>query len=380
MSTIEQGGILAIRDRIPLSEVAKYSVRCIASNIRPKDSINWKQMQITEGVGYEGNLVIGQVDTVDARKEMEHLKGDEIIDIPLLPGDVIVGVLANRHSGTSEYGEVPHDGISINHGTVIDLIAAGGVIGKCLGVPKQLGDTPTRVKAIGLLTQGDGKPADIRDFFPPWETELQPSAPLILSLGTAAEIGKTTTSTKLIEELREQGTGRVAASKLAGTGRKRDIAALKKAGAIITYDFPDIGLPTTYTSPERFIPATYTLLNKLNREGQPEIIVAECGGDIIEGNIPTLLQDTNIMKYVTAIIHSSTDVLSIMGSIMLYEKWNILGRIPIYLTYPIKRNYFAIKARLDEQGIVLPIFDPLNNDDRKSIVEQLLALVNRFTL
>ncbi len=377
---IENRGVLSARDRIPLSEVGGYSVRCIASNIRPKDCINWKQMQITEGVGHEGNLVIGQVDTVDARKEMEHLEGDEIIDIPLLPGDVIVGVLANRHSGTSEYGEVPHDGISINHGTVIDLIAAGGVIGKCLGVPKQLGDTPTRVKAIGLLTQGDGKPADIRDFFPPWETELQPSAPLILSLGTAAEIGKTTTSTKLIEELREQGTGRVAASKLAGTGRKRDIAALKKAGAIITYDFPDIGLPTTYTSPERFIPATYTLLNKLNREGQPEIIVAECGGDIIEGNIPTLLQDTNIMKYVTAIIHSSTDVLSIMGSIMLYEKWNILGRIPIYLTYPIKRNYFAIKARLDEQGIVLPIFDPLNNDDRKSIVEQLLALVNRFTL
>ena len=51
-----------------------------------------------------------------------------------------------------------------------------------------------------------------------------------------------------------------------------------------------------------------------------------------------------------------------------------LGRVPIYLTYPIYRSYFAIKARLDELGIAYPIFDPLNGDEMSAVVKELLRL------
>jgi len=362
---------LSDRDGLPFTEVAGFSVRCIASNVRVKENIPWHNFHAISGIGHEGNLVLGKVTSIGARHEMEYLYGEEIVDLPLQTGDLIVGVVANRHSGTSEYGDIPSDGLKVLEGGEVDLIAAGGIISRCLGVPNYLGNVPTEVKAVGLLAYPDGNLVDLRDFYPPWETELLPSAPLVLSLGTAAEIGKTTTAGEIIKELRNQGVERVAATKLAGTGRKRDITTLAKTGAEIAFDFPDVGLPTTYTSAERFIPATYTLLNKINR-GTPQIIVAECGGDIIEGNIPTILTDPTIMKHVVAIIHSSTDALSIMGSLVLYEKWGILEKIPLYLTYPIKRNYFAIKARLKELNIKFPIFDPLNPEEISETVRNLL--------
>ncbi len=369
---IERDSQITLRERVSTVEVGGYSVRCIASNIRAKDKIDWGKFCPVNGIGFEGNLLLGQIELVGARREMECLAAGGIIDIPLVSGDYIVGVLANRHSGTSEYGEVPKEGINITAGENIDLIAAGGIMGKCLGVPKTLGDSPTRVKAIGLLAWEDRKVADLTDLYPRWEESLLPTAPIILSLGTAAEIGKTTTAAKLIEGLKSAGIKKVAASKLAGTGRKRDIKILEKAGANPAYDFPDVGLATTYTSVERYIPATYTLLNKINREGNPDLIIAECGGDIIEGNIPTLLHDPNIREHVVAIIHGSTDVLSIIGSLILYARWEILSKIPIYLTYPIKRNYFAIHERLKEQGIDLPIFDPMNNEETALVIKDIL--------
>lgn len=82
MSIREQANILSLRDRIAPSEVAGYSVRCIASNIRTKDNIDWVHMLTREGIGYEGNILAARVETVDARKEMEHLAGEEITDIP----------------------------------------------------------------------------------------------------------------------------------------------------------------------------------------------------------------------------------------------------------------------------------------------------------
>lgn len=370
--SMEITALLSEREHLPLVEVAGFTVRCISSNIRTKDQINWDEMGLVEEVGFEGNLVLGQVTCVGARKEMEYLHEEEIFDLPLSAGDYIVGVLANRHSSTSEFGKIPEEGIEIAEVTDIDLIAAGGIIGNCLGVPKTLGDIATKVACLGLLTHPDGRIVDLRDFYLPWETELVPSAPIVLSCGTAAEIGKTTTAAQLIEGLKNYSFERIAASKLAGTGRKRDIASLARAGASPALDFPDVGLATTYTRPERYIPGIYTLLNRLNREGNPQIIIGECGGDIIEGNIPTLLQDSNILKNVAAIIHSSTDVLSIIGSLTLYEKWGILGEIPIFLTYPIKRNYQATAERLKQWGINLPIFDPLDKEENKAVIESLV--------
>ncbi|HCM38179.1 MAG: hypothetical protein UV61_C0005G0066 [Candidatus Gottesmanbacteria bacterium GW2011_GWB1_43_11] len=360
-------------DQLPIIEVGSHPVRLIASNIRAKDEIDWRSFVIGPGRGYEGDLVLAEVTEVGARQEFEYLDGETIIDVPLMSGDLILGVLANRHSGTSEYGEVPQEGLTIEKGTRLDLLAAGGIVGICLGVPKTLGTVPTRLEAIGLLNKPDNSPFQLTELYPRWETELHPSVPIILSCGTAAEIGKTTTAKQLIASLYEAGTAQVGASKLAGTGRKRDILSLKQVGARPAYDFPDVGLPTTYTRIERYTPAVYTLLNKINRKN-PAIIIAECGGDIIEGNIPALLNDPNIMRYVVAIIHSSTDALGIWGSLDFYRKWGV-SQDKIYLTYPYRRNFTAIKERINQLGVHLPIFDPLNHEEMQAVIQTILGRI-----
>lgn len=366
--------VLSPRDFLPTVEVAGMPVRCIASNLRAQSSIDWTKLHPVTGIAHEGSILLGQVLTVAARREMEYIYGDQNIDVPLEQGDYIIAVVANRHSGTSEYGSVPRDGIVVNGENEIDLIAAGGVAGICLGVPRSLGTSPTKLRALGLLADYLGKPIDILDTVPPWDHQLENSAKIVLSLGTAAEIGKTTTATKIIGALKSLGVEKIGATKMAGTGRRRDITSLSHAGADTTFDFPDVGLATTYTSSDRFIPAIYTLINRINREGSPQIIIAECGGDIIEANIPALLQDENIIRHVAAIVHSSTDVLAIMGSLELYKNWGILESIPTYLTYPIQRNYVAVKERLTALDIHLPIFDPMDEVETSVVAEELMAI------
>lgn len=359
------------RELLPRIEIAGVSVLCLSSNVRRAADVPWDRCSVGGGLAQEGNLVLAQVEEVGARKEMEYFFRGYHMDVPLKKGDYIVGVMANRHSSTSEYGEVPAGGIVIQRGTSIDLLAAGGVLGIARGIPKTLGKHATKVIAVGILFSPDGNALDIRDTVPLWETALHLSAPIILSCGTAAEIGKTTTAKNLIDEFKLQGFEKIAATKLNGTGRKRDITSLSQAGASPALDFPDVGLATTYTSQERYIPAIYTLLNRINQEGSPEVIFAECGGDIIEANIPTLLK-SDVMRYVAAIFHSSTDVLSIIGSLSFYKQWGILNTVPLYLTYPFTRNNVATVARLRQLGIDLPIFDPLNKEERAAVVSEII--------
>ena len=358
----------------PSISVAGKHIRCISSNIRIQEKISWTDVQVQSGIGYEGNIILAQVSEIGGRRAMECINGPELFDVDLQKDDYIIGVLANRHSGTSEYGEVPSEGIYIGGREPLDLLSAGGIVGHCLGMPKSLGEKATGLRTIGLLYGKDGILLDLAKLYPRWDAELLPSAPIVLSCGTAAEVGKTTAAKNIIRAYRQMAVSNVAAVKLTGTGRKRDIYALASSGAFPAYDFPDVGLPTTYTSAERLLSATYTLLNKVNRDGSPEVIIGECGGDIIEGNVPTLLKDPHIMSRVSLIIHSSFDVLGIIGSLRMYEEWGILARTPIILTYPYMRNFKAMKTRLDSLGISTPIIDSFDEIELTGALERFVSL------
>src|SRR3989344_4511367 len=183
-----------------------------------------------------------------------------------------------------------------------------------------MGSHASKLKILGLVARNN-TPLNLRDLFPSWENTLKPSAPIIAFCGTGAEIGKTTAASAFVRELRARGM-KVAATKLAGAGRYRDLLALRDAGADTFYDFPDVGLASTYTTPDRYIPATKTLINKLN-EDAPDIIVAEFGGDIIEANIPTFFHDPDLRSTVKSIVHSSGDIMGMKGSLEYYREWGL---------------------------------------------------------
>ena len=57
MGLAENNLLISDRDRLQTIEVAGFQVRCISSNIRTKDQIDWCQFQPISGIGYEGNLI-----------------------------------------------------------------------------------------------------------------------------------------------------------------------------------------------------------------------------------------------------------------------------------------------------------------------------------
>lgn len=349
------------------TEIAGHTVKTIVSNIR-RNNLSLENYSLLEcGKGQEGDIVLVEViNPTGSTKKVEDYYGR---DQALITGDKLLAVLGNRYSGTSEYGGIPEDGLNISPDTFVDLLCHGGIVGKAESIPARMGKYPTTLKIHGLLSQR-WKPVNLRDLFPEWDTVLKRSAPIIANCGTGAEVGKTTTAAAIIKELKSRGL-KVAATKLAGTGRYRDLLALRDAGADIFHDFPDIGLFSTYTSPERYIPAITTLINKLN-EAEPDIIVAEFGGDIIEANIPTFFGNNELRATIKTVIHTSGDIMGMTGSMPYYDEWGL--KVPRYLTYPKDRNELGSALRI-EQHVGLPVFNPLDAEECRRITNSILSII-----
>jgi hypothetical protein len=348
---IDQSGFIQERQRS--IEIDGHSIKSVCSNIRRTD-VAWSDLRIVpEALGQEGDLVLAEVlsDTGSTtRVENQYGRDEKVIQ-----GDKIVGVLANRHSGTSESGGIPDRGLVLFEGIELNLLSTGGVIGIATGVPAHMGREPTRLRSLGLLGRGDVH-MNLEDLCGQGHEKLGPSAPIILVLGTSAEVGKTTTSASLIRAFKDVGKN-VAGTKIAGTGRMRDLLSMRDAGAFPWIDFPDAGLATTYTSAERYTPAIYKLLNLIN-SADPDLIIAEAGGDPIEANVPTFLSNPEIMRHVKSTIVVPGDIMGAMGTLQYLQRFNISENI--FITDPKGRNTFSSRQRMRAELPGIPLFNSLD--------------------
>lgn len=349
-----------------LIEVAGVSVKCIASNIRRSEK-DWNfGLEVAQDIGKEGDLVV--VEALSDFGSTTHVENQTGRDERIYRGDKFVGVLANRFSGTSESGEVPKEGIKLCDDTIVHLLSTGGVIGINTGIPHRMRQEPFALRPLGVLHKGD-KSLNLTEICGPWHESLRPSAPIILVCGTSAEVGKTTAAASLIRALRTEGR-QTAGTKFAGTGRMRDILTLRDAGAFPWLDFPDVGLATTYTGSERFKKAIYTLFNNINA-GNPDIIVAEAGGDPIEANIPTFLNDKEIMRYVRSIVIVAGDVMGMMGSVDYLRKY--ASTVPIFLVDPKDRNFVTTRERVRQELPGMPMFNSMRPDEVQEIAKEIIS-------
>ena len=221
-----------------------------------------------------------------------------------------------------------------------------------------------QLQPVGLLSSEEQQ-LSLEKVCGPWDEALKPSAPVVLVLGTSAEVGKTTSAAAIIRALKAEGR-EVGATKFSGTGRMRDIRALADIGALPWLDFPDVGLATTYTSPERFIPAIYTLFNLVN-SGRPEVIVAEAGGDPIEANVSTFLADKNLMEHVRTAVIVAGDVMGMMGPIDYLHKF--APDLAIVLAQPKGRNPTTTRERVQSLLPGLALFDSMNPAEVSNVVQ-----------
>ncbi|MFH0770762.1 MAG: hypothetical protein V1926_05325 [Candidatus Peregrinibacteria bacterium] len=346
-------------------EILGFPIKAICSNIRRQD-VDWNQFNFERsGIGGEGDIVIAKA--LSDRGSTNHLESQSGREVRLFKGDHFMTVMGHRHSGTSEYGELPGGQMELGQDTEVDLLCHGGILGRGICIPHNKPvKTFFKARVAALLRNGD-RNLNLLDLYPSWDQEMQPSAPIIFNCGTSAEIGKTTSASSIIRALKRKGMT-IGAVKLAGTGRYRDLLSLRDAGADLYFDFPDVGLPSTYTSPSRSYPAAITLLNKLNHEGVG-VIVAEMGGDIIEANIPSILRSPEVMRYAKGIVHSSADILGILGSLQRYREFGV--HVPVKLTLPKDRNNAGTRGRLQHEN--LSGFDVMDERECDAVVEELFS-------
>ena len=317
-------------------------IQGIASDTRLRISIDDEEkINVQCGIGREGDLVLVEsTGEGGAYKEMEDLNGH---GMRIYKKQRFIAVLGNRESSKYLVGGLPEEGLSIleNGDTHVHLLASGGIMGICQESPHYMGP-PSVFRCLGLLKR-NGITMNTQDSINYIQGELQQSKPILLVAGTATDVGKTTVTSNIIHRLVCDHQLKVAATKLAGTGCLEDTLQHRDAGAEITLDFPDVGLPSTYTSPEKYLIGIRTLLTKAN-ERQPDIIVCELGGDIIWGNIPTLLTSSDIMRHVIGLVLVPFDVLSAIGTMQLLREWNVT--VPIYIINSPFRNNLAIQMRV----------------------------------
>jgi hypothetical protein len=340
----------------------KGRIKVVASNVRAVN-ISDDLLVSPEGVGYEGDLILVKVVSREgAYDEVENLHG-RLQRVYF--GDYFIGVLGNRESSTFLVGGVPQKGLKISKGKSLDLLCNGGIVGNCRNADSWLEGSALKLEAVGLLKDHAGV-INVKRLCNSWDEQLLPSRPIIVVCGTSSETGKTTISGTLIDGFIKLKNLVVASTKVTGTGRLKDLLKHKDAGANPCFDFPDIGLPSTYTAPERYLSGIFTLLNKLNRDN-PDLIVAEMGGDIIWANAPTFLKNASIQTYIKAVIITSNDIIGAEAIHNKIRQWGV--NRDVFIALPL-RNHEGSKLRIAKE-LRAPFFDHTKIEDIKDTVEKL---------
>ncbi len=246
-------------------------------------------------------------------------------------GDVIAGVLGQRKALEGIVGTVPKN-IKVND--IIHILNLGGVLGIAESWNPDFIDTPLPVQVMGAIIK-DTSTLNIRSFSLKPEAKLHKSVPIILILGTSMGVGKTTLVKEVVNLLAKEKKLKVAAGKLTGVAAKRDLQAMKNAGAFSVLSFLDVGLVSTITNKDAVITAANTVLNTLNKE-KPEFIVIELGDSVIGWyNVDTLLKNKEFTKHVSFIIGCANDLVGASG---LHEILKKMGLKIDFLAGPVANN------------------------------------------
>lgn len=242
-----------------------------------------------------GDLVLARVDKLGHHDGVEETTGRRA---SLYPGDEVLVCYGNRYAPDQFEAQVPADL------GPCQLVAAGGLAAKVLSWHSTMRPA-TEVTPIGLVAGPDGQPLNIRQFRLP-QISGAVSIPVILSVGTSMNSGKTTTAARLIRTLYRLGLT-VGAAKVTGTSAGKDTWLMADSGAEAALDFNDAGFATTYMEPIADVESgAMNLLRTLQARGC-DVAVVEIADGLLQAETRELLLSPRLKKAATAVIHSSVD-------------------------------------------------------------------------
>lgn len=204
-------------------------------------------------------------------------------DASVIRGDVLVGALGTRAATL----EVVGDWRAVGDDLAMDALNMGGVLGHSTS-RAPFASPVIPLQYLGHLRDPQGHPLSMDQFALP-SSGVTYDIPTILVVGTSMSAGKTYAARRIIRSLTDLGQ-KVAAAKVTGTGRYRDILKMSDAGATDVFDFCDVGLPSSIVPEEYFRTAMEQLMSAIAATG-PDIVVIEAGASPIEPyNVKTALE------------------------------------------------------------------------------------------
>jgi hypothetical protein len=267
-----------------------------------------------QALAEEGAAVACRVLT--SRKEYGHLELGSGRKAPLVPGDLLIGVLGSRAALRGFCGRAPSE---LRYGDTLQLLNQGGVIGVADGVHAGLG-SPIDLEVLGTPMRG-GVPLRLKDYaVPPREARLEGLPPVLMIVGTCMHAGKTTAAAVITRHLRGKGLV-VHAGKVTGVASIGDLLLFADNGANKTLSFLDCGLPSTCYRDD--IPAVaWTLLGHLADES-PDLIVLEMGDGLLgEYGVEAVLEDRQLGEAISGVILAANDTV---GAVAAAERLAAVG-------------------------------------------------------
>jgi hypothetical protein len=240
-------------------------------------------------------------------------------------------------------------------GDHVQLLNIGGVIGICDSANPDVGaafdcevlgtvlEFPYLGERIGVPARAGATTLDINA-----QLDMN-GVPVVALAGTCMDSGKTAAACAIVGRLRHLGLN-VAACKATGVSLRRDVLAMKDAGATDTMIFSDLGVVTT--TAENGPALTRSLLTSLGAK-KPDVVVLELGDGLLGAyGVAAILADEQIKASLTAVVLCANDPVSAWGGAkILRDEFDIE---PAVVTGPATDNDVGVQQiaeRLSLPGI-----------------------------
>lgn len=247
-----------------------------------------------------GDLVLARVDALGKQTKLELTDGRRA---HLFPGDEIVVSYGNRYA-PDQFEAIVSDDLA-----PCDLVAAGGIAGVELSRHMRM-LPPTQITPMGLIGDGAGERINLARFRID-AAEQVPDLPVVLSLGTSMNAGKTLTSTSLVRGFKRLGL-RVAALKITGTGAGGDMWIVRDAGADVVLDFTDAGFASTYLVPiDEVVAGAFRLINHAAASGC-EVAVIEIADGLQQKETAQLIRSDALRALTLGCTFAAYDAMGAM--------------------------------------------------------------------
>lgn len=302
-----------------------------------------------------GDLVAVRMTDINESYRSLDLEGADLVELE--EGDLVIGVLGNRAGVKGYVGEVPS---RLSENSKVSFLGAGGLFGEFKGATKEL-DQPCEGEFMGYIGR-DGEILNMKDYGIKTSDSLREDSKIFAVTSSRMDAGKTTLTTKLIENLSEEYE--VGSLKLTGSARERDRLNMLDAGSKISLDFVDAGLPSTVDDPRDVQRAAKGLINKAFDEDLDFVVVEFGAGLISKYCVKEVLKDLDIKNQVFGIGAASLDVVGAYG---LENVLDGIGYRLDFISGPITDT--AVGKDTIEDNVGVPAFNSFDEEDMENASE-----------